>query len=141
MKQLLLIAALIMGAAFGQLRYNAKAFYGDISVLTVSNYTLLGSIPGGAILTGIKIGESVKSTNTESTNSIQIGIKTSTNYFVGSVQVPMQIVPTPLVCTLTNGYKILSATDPTGVYAYLTRVGAANTAIGTLRIVVEYLQK
>lgn len=143
MKQFLILAALIVGSAFGQLRFSANAFYGDITSAQVSNYVLLGAIPAGAILTGIRLGEAVKSTNVECTNSIQIGIRTSTNYFLHTTQLPMQIAPSigdPL--GVTNGFIVLSTKSATPVYGYVTRAGAlAGAAYGTWRVVIEYLQK
>lgn len=141
MKHLFIMLALVAGVAFGQTRYNAKAFYGDILATNVSNMVLLGSLPGGAILTGVTVGEAVKNTNVAATNSIQIGIVSRTNYFALSTQLPLLIAPNPVSLALTNGFIIISQYNPTPIYGYITRVGAADSLIGTFRIVVEYLQK
>ena len=144
MKQLLLIAALIMGAAFGQLRYNAKAFYGDILISSQkSNMTLLGTLPGGAILTAIYFGYSVTPTNAAAlTNWLDVGIKTQTNYFLPKTQIPGYGSFTRMTTTMSNGLRILSATDPTPIYGYISLTGVtADTSAGAARVCIEYIQK
>lgn len=141
MKQFLILAALIVGSAFGQLRFSEGAFYGDVAISAVSNYTLIGSIPAGASLVRISVGQSVNLTNeVGATNSFQVGIKTQTNYFVISTACPVVgsiAVPT----TLSNSFRVLSSTTATPIYAYLTRLGSPVTAVGTYRFVVRYVQK
>lgn len=143
MKKILLLLAILAGTAFGQLRYSMGVFYGDIAIATqTSNYVLLGALPAGAMLYGIRIGEAVKSTNTESTNSIQIGIVSKTNYFLGTTQVPMQIVPGLVMPTgVSNAFQVLSSTKATPIYGYLFRSGAQLSGIGTVRVAITYVQK
>lgn len=141
--KIILVLAVVAGTAFGQLRFSLGAFYGDITMAQTSNYVQLGQLPAGAVITAIKIGEAVKTTNTECTNSIQIGIRTQTNYFLGSTQLPLQVAPAVIYTTsLSNGFRVLSSTVATPVYGYVTRAGAlAGTAYGTYRVVIEYVQK
>lgn len=143
MKKYFLLLAILCGVAFGQLNFRQGAFWGDLSIASPSNYTLIGHLPANASITDIKLIESVHSTNTESTNSVQIGIVTRTNYFLSTTQCPMVIVPGIVRPTTacTNVGMVISSSKPTPIYGYITRVGAQVSAVGTLRVIVEYVQK
>lgn len=140
MKKLIMLLALVAGSAFGQLRFSQGVFYYDLAVSTVSNATLIGSIPAGSCLTEVLVGPAVMATNTASTNYVQIGISGTTGYFLGATALPVGAnYIRPL--TLSNAYTTLSATKATPIYAYFTRLGASDTAVGTYRIVIRYIQK
>ena len=142
MKKIMFIVAMLSGLTFAQ-TYRAGAFYGDIAVSSVSNLTLIGTLPPNAAIYGLVITESVLSTNTLSTNSIQIGIAANTNYFLTATQLPMivaNLYQSPTTGTSNIG-PIINTLKPTPIYGYITRVGAQVSAVGTVRVFIKYVQK
>lgn len=143
MKQFLILAALIVGSAFGQLRFSAGAFYGDIAITSTNTPTLLGSLPAGACITGIRTGWAVHHTNVTPTTSnyLQVGIVSQTNYFLASTNMPPLTYWLPGLA-VSNAFRVLSTTKATPIYGYQTRLGgAADSLAGTIRVVIEYVQK
>jgi hypothetical protein len=140
MKNILIALVVLFGMTFAQARFNYGAFYGDITVLQTNTMVKLGTLPSGACLTGIRIGQAVVSTNVICTNSIQIGITTKTNYFLGTTQLPLLVAANISIPTLvSNAFITQTANVP--VYGYVTRAGLLDTAIGTYRVLIMYVQK
>jgi hypothetical protein len=141
MKKYLILAALLVCAAFGQLRFSAGAFYGDIAMTSMSNDVLLGSLPAGAIITGVTVGQSVIVTNAGTfTNSIYLNTKTVSGYFGGPVTCPLATTIS-VATSLSNTFKVLSASTPTAIYGNLVRLGPAVSLGGTYRVAIHYIQK
>jgi len=140
MKKLILILALVASAAFGQARYNYGAFFQDINIANVSNAILLGSIPANASIAMIRVGMATNSTNVTCTNYISVGISGSSGYFIVANQLPGPtniLLPT----VASNMLRTLSTSAPTPIYGYVTRLGALDSAIGTWRVFISYVQK
>lgn len=141
MKKFLIIGALVMGAAFAQQRFSAGAFYGDVSVVTQTNtLVLLGSLPAGSVLTGIVVGQAVQATNVVCTNYLNVGIQSLSNYFLSAAQLLLAgNISRPTA--ISNAFAVQSSTGATRVYAWVSRTGALDTAVGTYRVLVQFCQK
>jgi hypothetical protein len=142
MKKFMILALVLCAVAFSQ-SYRVGAFYGDIAITSTNTPTLIGYLPPNAVISTVNIGWGVLHTNVTPTTSnyLQVGIASQTNYFVASTNMPPRTYNSTVVA-VSNSHIILSSRNATPIYGYQTRLGGAvDSLAGTLRVIITYVQK
>lgn len=144
MKKYILALAVLVGFASAQYKYTVGAFYKDFhpgsSSTLASNYIQVGLLPPSAMVSSIRV-YSISNTSVITNCLLNVGIVSSTNYFVNNLQIGVGSLVEQAVTAVSNGGYSLSTTVPTPIYARYVYNGVAGTTNFLFRVVVNYIQR
>lgn len=144
MKKYLIALAVLIGFASAQYKYTVGAFYKDFSPATSttlsSNYIQIGLLPANAFVSSIRVF-SLTNISVITNALLSIGVPTSTNFFVNSLQIGVGYGVEQPITAVSNGGLTLSSTSPTAISGRYIYNGIAGTTNFSFRVVVHYIQR
>lgn len=144
MKKYILALAVLMGFASAQYKYTVGAFYKDFhpgyTTTLASNYIQVGLLPPNAAISSIKV-YSISNTSVITNCLLNVGIVSSTNYFINNLQIGVGAFVEQAVTAVSNGGYSLSTSVPTPIYARYIYNGVAGTTNFLFRVIVNYIQR
>lgn len=147
MKKYILALVVLVGlfaSASAQYKYTVGAFYKDFhpgaSSTLASNYIQVGLLPPNAAIISIRV-YSISNTSVITNCLLNVGIVSSTNYFINNLQIGVGSLVEQAVTAVSNSGYSLSTSVPTPIYARYVYNGVAGTTNFLFRVLVNYVQR